>query len=344
MLHDFGDLRVVTRPTPQPMEGEALVRTVATGICGSDLHGYTGQNGRREPGQVMGHETVGEVVALGPRPHGATHPPGVGVGDIVVLNPNLSCGLCRRCLAGTPQLCQHRRVIGVDPGISAAFAQHFRAPTANLVPFAGPALGGSLVEPLAVGYHAAVRGDAGNAETVLVVGGGPIGQAVALGARRLGASTVLVSEVSPARRALVERLGFVAIDPRAEQVSDVVAGVTHGEGADVAVDAVGAGTTLTTALSAARAGARVVLVGMETPSLEVPGYEISTVERELIGSFCYTPEHFRSTAAWAERNGEILSALISRVVPLDAAPGAFAALADGSDDSSKVIVALEEPA
>lgn len=96
VLVDFGDLVLAERPRPEPGPGEALVRVLATGICGSDLHGYTGENGRRVPGQVMGHETVGTVVALGDAGR-----PGVGLeqapttlaeGDVVVLNPTLSCG------------------------------------------------------------------------------------------------------------------------------------------------------------------------------------------------------------------------------------------------------------
>lgn len=340
VLHDFGEMRLVTRPTPSPAAGEALVRTIATGICGSDIHGYTGHNGRRHPGQVMGHETVGEVVALDPGAGGA----GIAEGDVVVTNPGLACGRCSRCSDGAPQLCLTRRVIGVDPSITSAFAGFMSAPVGNLVPFRGERLHGALVEPLAVGYHAGVRGQIGPGMSVLVVGGGPIGQAAALGARRLGASRVLVSEPMRPRRTLVEQLGFRAIDPAGDALAQEVARLTEGEGVDVALDAVGSSGTIRDALGATRPGGRVVLVGMGAPGVELPAYEISTLERELVGAFCYTPEHFAETASWAERNGRWLAPLVSRVVAPSEAPAAFAALAAGSDDASKVVVSFEAPA
>ncbi|TDE97643.1 zinc-binding alcohol dehydrogenase [Occultella glacieicola] len=326
VLADFGRFEVQERPTPGPAPGEALVRVVATGICGSDLHGYTGENGRRRPGQVMGHETVGVVVALG---EGATGP---AVGDVVVLNPNLGCGSCARCLEGNAHICAQRRVIGVDPTISSGFADYLAAPAANLIGFGGDVALGALVEPLAVGYHAALRGGVAASSRVLVVGGGPIGQAVAIACRRLGAASVLVSEPHPARRTLVAELGFAVVHP--DELPEAVGAV------DTAIDAVGVSATLETALAATAAGGTVVLVGMGAPTVEVPAYAISTAERTLVGSFCYAPVHFADTAAWAAGAGPELAPLISRVVAPEQAQGAFAGLADGSDPASKILVAF----
>lgn len=84
-------LEVMQRPDAQPGPGEVLLQVVATGICGSDLHGYTGENGRRFAGQVIGHETVGRVVRTGDQTHGPD------VGTLVTINPVISCGNCELC-------------------------------------------------------------------------------------------------------------------------------------------------------------------------------------------------------------------------------------------------------
>ncbi|MEH1127765.1 zinc-dependent alcohol dehydrogenase [Micromonospora sp. CPCC 206061] len=325
VFHGPGDIRVEPRPDPDVAPGELLIRVLATGICGSDLHGYTGENGRRHPGQVMGHETVGRIVegdALAP-------------GTLVTVNPVLGCGTCAACAAGTAQLCPTRRVIGVDRTISSAFAELMTVPAANAVvlPDGMPEEHGALVEPLAVGYHAAVRGGVAADDRVLVIGGGPIGQACALAARRLGAHEVLVSEPHPSRRALVERLGFETTEPaalgsRAER--------------NVVLDAVGSSASLRGAFEASTPGARVVLVGMNAPDVTLGAYAISTYERSLIGSFCYPAREFQATAEWVASQPPELAHLADARVPLDEAPAAFAGLAAGELDASKILVRLGE--
>lgn len=352
VLEDFGDLVLAERPRPEAGPGEALVRVLATGICGSDLHGYTGENGRRVPGQVMGHETVGTVVALGAagRPAaaaGSAGRPGADLeqatttpaeGDVVVLNPTLSCGRCARCARRMSHICADRHVVGVDPAISAALADYFVVPVANLVPFGGETLHGALVEPLAVGYHAAVRGGVGAGDDVLVLGGGPIGQAAALACARLGAASVTVSEPAPERRELLGRLGVDVLDPGAVDVPAQVLERTGGLGASVVIDAVGSSATLRTALAATTAGGVCVLVGMAAPRVELDAFAVSTFERTIVGTFCYSAAEFAETARWAQDHPELLRALVSRTVRAEDGPAAFAEMAAGENPAGKVLV------
>ena len=118
VYHGPHDIRVEERPDPEPGPEEVLLRISATGICGSDLHGYTGENKRRHPGQIMGHETVGRIVALGSGVAGA----GLEVERVATVNPVIGCGDCAQCAAGTEQLCPGRKVIGVNREIPSAFA------------------------------------------------------------------------------------------------------------------------------------------------------------------------------------------------------------------------------
>jgi threonine dehydrogenase-like Zn-dependent dehydrogenase len=284
----------------------------------------------------MGHETVGRIAALG---DGVRAGPELAPGRTATVNPVIGCGSCAACRAGDEQLCARRRVIGVDPARSAAFAELMLAPAANVVvlPDELPEEHGALIEPLAVGYHAATRGQVGQGDGVLVLGGGPIGQACALAARRLEAGAVLVSEPTPSRRALLARLGFGTVDPRAGILAEQVAAVLGGP-ASVVLDAVGSSTTIGDALSASAFGGQIVLVGMNSPELTLGAYQVSTFERSIVGSFAYRSGEFLRTADWVASGPPGLEHLIEGRVGLDGAPDAFRRLAAGELDASKVLV------
>lgn len=333
VLEDFGRLAVHERPVPRPGAHEVLVQVSATGICGSDIHGYTGENGRRHPGQVMGHESAGRIAELGEGVQG-WH-----AGQPVTFNPLVSCGHCAACLADAPQHCADRWVIGVAPEPAAAFAEYLVVPEASLVALGDrlPLAHGALVEPLAVAVHAVRRARLAPGARVLVTGGGPIGQSLVLACLRAGASTVLVTDPDPARRELCARLGALPLDPTAGAVDEQVRAVL-GAPADLAIDAVGVSATIADCLAATRPGAVVCLVGMGAPRLELGAFLVSTEERELIGSFCYGRADFREAADWLSSTPEAARALVSREVGVDDAPEAFAALAAGDGTAGKVLV------
>lgn len=330
VLAEYGRMTVEDRPRPAPADGMITLRILFTGICGSDLHGFTGENGRRFPGQVMGHETVARVSELPDAYAGE-----LSEGQLVTVNPTLACGKCRACAAGRDNNCSTRRVIGVDPAISSAFAEYMSVPERNVVPLpeSMPIEYGALVEPLAVGYHAAVRGAVAANDDVLVIGAGPIGQAAILAAFRLGARRVLVSELSPSRRELAVALGAELL-PLAD-TSDALRELAS-DGVDVTIDAVGSSGTLALALTATRLGGDIVLVGMNAPEVTLSAYEVSTQERRIVGAFCYTDAEFRDTALWAAEAE--LDVLVSQIVALDAAPDAFTALAETPELASKILV------
>jgi threonine dehydrogenase-like Zn-dependent dehydrogenase len=331
--------KLVVEDVADPVVGahDILLEILATGICGSDIHGFTGDNGRRKPGQVMGHETVGRVVARGA---GLADGDGPAVGTVATVNPVIGCGHCARCLAGQEQACADRVVIGVTPTLHSAFAQQMVAPAANVValPDGTPPEHGALVEPLAVGLHAVRRGGVSAGDRVLVIGGGPIGQACVLAAQREGAQAVAVSEPNASRRRLNQALGALAVDPSAEPHLPNAVGKVLGGAPTVVIDAVGVDATLATAFACAGLMSPVVLVGMGAPTLGLAAFEVSTKERSLIGSFCYTSAEFRETALWAGTQPEKLARLIEGRVDLSDGAEAFRQLASGSSEASKVLV------
>src|SRR6187549_3858045 len=245
VLRGFYDIAVEERPDPRAGPGQVVLDVIATGICGSDFHGYSGENGRRHPGQVMGHETVGRVRELGPDVEG------VAIGQLVTVNPVMSCHECPECLSGQEHWCSRRVVLGVAREIPAAFADRVAVPAANIVPLPEnmPEELGALVEPMAVSYHAVRRGKPVSDDRMLVIGGGPIGQACVLAAQRLGVAALALSDVSASRRALCARLGAAVIDPAAGDLVDAVASELGGP-PTLVVDAVGISQTVADALAA----------------------------------------------------------------------------------------------
>jgi threonine dehydrogenase-like Zn-dependent dehydrogenase len=333
VLRDFYDIAVEERPDPVAGPGQVVVEVIATGICGSDFHGYSGENGRRHPGQIMGHETVGLIRELG------TDVAELMVGQLVTVNPVMSCGACPACLSGQEHWCSRRVVLGVAPEIPAAFADRVAVPASNIEPLPQhmPEELGALVEPMAVGYHAVRRGQPNPDDRVLVIGGGPIGQACLLAARRLGVHAMALSDVSPSRRDLCARLGAEVVDPTAGNLQEAVADRLGGP-ATLVVDAVGVNRTVADAMSASSLGSRIVLVGMGSPRLELAAYALSTEERALIGSFTYTAAEFTQTAEWVGTVPEGIGELIDGRVGWEGAPQSFDDLARGRSTASKILV------
>jgi threonine dehydrogenase-like Zn-dependent dehydrogenase len=336
VLEDWWNLVVSERPDPVPVGKEVLLEIHATGICGSDFHGFTGQTGRRQLGQVMGHETVGRVLALG---DDVGPEFGLAVGAVATVNPVVSCGACDHCRAGAEQACPSKSVIGVDPAVSSAFAEKMLAPADNVIPLPDtmPIDYGALIEPLAVGHHAIRRGRIGPDDRVLVIGGGPVGQACLLAAVRQGASRVAVSEPNASRRRLNDALGATTLDlitpERIPAVTEALGGPPT-----VVVDAVGSSASVNSAFSAAPLGSTIVLVGMGEAELKLRAYEISTKERTIVGSFCYSHAEFKAIAEWVGTGPAELSLLIEGRVGLLEGADAFAALARGDNTASKVLV------
>jgi len=338
VLADFYDLQVleVDRPTLEPHD--ALVRILYTGICGSDIHGYTGENGRRRVGQIMGHETVGILEELG----ADVAPRGISLGSLVTINPLVVSAEDLLRYPGREQHAPSMWVLGVRADRPAAFAQYTVIPAANLVPVGeldDPRVG-ALIEPLAVAIHAVARAlEKCCADSALIIGGGPIGQMLNIALARVGVNSRTQVEPHEARRSVCCSLGACAIDPAALE-RDILAGRRW----PVVFDAVGASQTLESALAAADVGGTVCLVGMHSPTLTVDAYAISTQERTVVGSFVYSRMDFDAAAAYSVEQGARLVPLIDSVVSLEEAPAEFARLAaDGTAAAARVLVDMTPP-
>lgn len=320
-----------SRPSRHPTNGEIAISVTATGICGSDLHGLTGDTGRRVPGQVMGHETAGVISELGPGIEASW------LGRPVTVNPNMACGHCAACARGEDQECESAWVLGVRADVDGAFAERVVVPLRSVQPLPPgmPTIHAAIAEPLAVGFHAAQRGCATADDKVLIIGAGPIGQSAVLGCQRLGVVSVLVSEPDQQRAANARRLGVPVITPDAlsSSVTEVLGGP-----ASLVLDAVGSTETLNAAIRSSKRGGRIVLVGMAAPDPVVDAYAITGGERILIGTYCYSDREFRGTVSWLAEHPTVFDILVDRIVPMSDGPATFDALMSGALVANKVLL------
>lgn len=293
---------------PEPGLGapdQVLVKVEAAGICGSDLHGYTGETGRREPPLIMGHEAAGTVVRTG------AAVTGLEAGDRVAIQP-LRTVDGRRSLMGMN-----------EPG---AYAEYVAWPAGNLYPLpAGLTFEqAALAEPLAVAVRAAARIPVTQDGSVLVVGAGPIGLLVAQVLRQRGWADVLISDLAAPRLEIVRELGFTAVNAAPEGAfHEALRGFTDGRGVDAAFEAVGTGPAVVQALQALRYGGSAVWVGNNHRLIQVDMQDIVTRELSIHGTYGLGDDDFSAALELLASGGITAGPLISRRASLAEGPALF---------------------
>lgn len=257
--------RQIEIPEPnQPGPGEALVRVLRVGICGTDLGGYLGKMPFFSYPRVPGHELGVEVIAVG---DGVKH---LRVGDRCSVEPYLNCQQCYSCRRGFTNCCENHKTLGVmcDGGLT----ERILLPARKLhVANALTPEQCALVETLAIGCHAVDRGAAKEGETVLIIGAGPIGLS-ALEFAKLSGARVIVMDISEGRLKFVrETMGVDTLLVRGDDTDfTALREMTNGQMADLVVDATGSNKSMVRAMEFAAFAGRVVYVGITQQNLEFP--------------------------------------------------------------------------
>jgi (R,R)-butanediol dehydrogenase / meso-butanediol dehydrogenase / diacetyl reductase len=312
-------------PSQAPAAGHVRIDVAYTGICGTDLHILHGaMDNRVDAPAVIGHEMSGRIAEVGPAVSGWT------VGDPVTVMPLDWCGKCAACRAGHSHVCHNLTFVGIDSAGSMQASWTVPARLLVRLPENLPLLYGALVEPTAVAVHDVRRGHVRAGEKVVVVGGGPVGLLVALVAGAAGAD-VLVLELDAQRRAVASRIGLNPMDPARSNVAGFVEEWTSGAGADVAFEVSGSVSGVTTATHVLSVRGRLVMVAIHPVPRYVDLFRVFWRELSVIGARVYEREDF-DRAVDLVAGGQIPAAeLVSRVVPLDKAASAFAALEAGGE-------------
>jgi L-iditol 2-dehydrogenase len=314
-------LRVREVPEPVPGPGQVLVRVGACGICGTDRHIVHGDYPSAIP-VTLGHEFAGAVVATGPGvsiPHGTS----------AAIDPNIACGTCRECRRGEVCLCPRRVALGVD--LDGGLAEYVVAPATQVYPLPPgvPAAYGALCEPLACCLRGLDLAGIQPGMSVVVLGGGVIGQLMVQLAALGGATTVVLATRQARRRALAASLGATAtLDPGAGDPIEAVSGAGGAVpgGADVVLECAGAVETFEQAIQMARRGGTVLVFGVapQAAMARVSPFDIFARELRILGSYLNPMTHGRAVELVGSGRLQ-LEPLISRQAALEEAPGILAA-------------------
>lgn len=335
----IGEMGFEERDIPQVKDDEVLVKLEYVGICGSDLHYYeTGAIGDYvvEPPFVLGHEPGGTVVEVGKN---VTH---LKAGDRVALEPGKTCGHCEFCKTGRYNLCPDV-VFFATPPVDGVF-QEYVAHEADLcfkLPNNVSTLEGALIEPLAVGFHAAIQGDAHLGQKAVVMGAGCIGLVSMMALKARGASEVYVVDIMEKRLKKALELGADGVINGAEEnVEEKICQITDGRGVDLVIETAGTEITTRQAISIAKKGSNIVLVGY-SKSGEMTLPMSLVLDKELTFKTVFRYRHIYPMAIEAVSQGKVnLKGIVTDIFDLDDAQKAMDYSVNNKADIVKAVIRI----
>jgi len=332
-LHRVGDLRLGELPHPLPAEDEILLKVLAVGLCGSDLHFYLEGGSEAFPlpvPLVLGHEIAAEVADERAESFGLTR------GQLVAVDPAQPCGECEWCGRGQVNLCPHQYFVGSPPDRHGGLREYITAPRQNLfpVPASFSTATVALLELLGVAIHTVRLAALQGGETIVVLGAGPLGLLLLQVARDAGADRILVIDPLEYRADFALSLGA---DGSGTDV-DIVQELTEGRGADVVLEATDSPHGPAAAAEAGRIGGRLILAGipagdrfsLSAAVLRRKGMTIKLVRRMA---------HVYPQAIQLVEEGKVdLSPLATHRFPLEQTAEAFALQAERRDGVIKCVI------
>ncbi len=329
------EMAQLDKPSPKP--GQVLVRVKHNGVCGSDLHFFEhGRIGTKFVVQhpyLLGHECAGEVVELG---EGVT---GLKVGDRVALEPGVACGHCEFCKSGRYNLCPDVIFFAAPPvpGTLCDYVAH-PADMCFKLPDNVGTLEGALVEPLAVGFHAARLGQAMPGKTAVVLGSGCIGMVSMLALKAHGVGTVYITDLVEKRLERAAELGATeTINLRSVDPVKRVMELTGGRGVDIVVETSGNPKATLSSADLVAMGGKIVLVGLSPdPVFEFNFGTIMFKEASIETVFRYRNCYPAAIAAIAA--GLPVAKIVSHKYPFEQAGEAFAYNSDHREEVVKAVI------
>ena len=278
------DIRLETLPDPAPGPGDVLVQVAATGICGSDLHGYHAENPKSLSPRTAGHELTGQVVALGA---------GVvehKVGDRVAIEPTIPCNECPECLSGNYNICSKLVHIG-GTARAGGFAEYMLAPMDNVytLPEGVSFEAGALAEVYAVAVHALSMAPVSPGDRVAVIGSGPIGLTIAQMADLAGAESIaILGKPDGPLQIAQQMIGAITINVDTTDPVEEVQAWSNGKGATVVFEAVGGrSNTLMQATQIAAKRGKICMVGGHVAPFMLDARYARSRELTVTWAFCY---------------------------------------------------------
>jgi 2-desacetyl-2-hydroxyethyl bacteriochlorophyllide A dehydrogenase len=330
-----GQIAVEAADVPVPGPNEALVRTLAVGVCGSDVHAAHGRHPFVALPYRPGHEVVGIIEATGSAVE-SFRP-----GQRVIVVPYLPCWTCKMCTSGRENLCENLQFFGCGYP-QGGMADRFTLPAGRLFPLPDDLddLTAALIEPLATPVHAVrLAGDVAG-RSVAILGAGTIGLFTLAVLRAHGAEKIICTDPNPGKRERAAALGADAtIDARSPEVAGQVRTALGGS-ADIVFDCVGIQSSMDQAIAIADKGGTVVVVGVPASEVTVPLPIIQDHQIRIQGSATYLPEDYRESTDLLSRGTVRTADFVTATRPLDQVDEAFELASSGNH--VKVLVTVGE--
>lgn len=307
-----GEGKLSIKEVPEPKitkPDEVIIRVEFAGICGTDVHILEVPPGHpATPGAILGHEYVGTVVDKG------TNVKTVDIGDRVVVDPNLTCGICRYCRRGLPNMCENFTTLGIY--LNGGFAPYNVAPAKALYKISKdvPLERSALAEPLSCVVNAMRKLNLQVGDNVVLIGAGPMGLLFLLMIKAQGAGKTIVIEPTPFRAKIAKDLGAdIVLNPREVNIREAIMDLTE-LGADIVIDAVG--NQFATALDLVKRSGTILLFGMNENALpQIKQIIIPRYELKILGSYI-SWFSFPQTVAILESGNVPVEKLVTHKLPL----------------------------
>ena len=323
---------------PRPGEGEVLIEVRHVGICGSDIMFYEDPSvgGRLDTKLpvILGHESAGVVAGVGP---GVTD---LKPGDRVALEPGIPCGHCKWCLSGKYNLCPDVNFMACSPWERAALSRYITHPAAFCfkLPENVSTLEGALVEPLAVGLHAASRAKAGLGQTAVILGSGCIGLMTLLACKAMGVSRVIMADLFDNRLEMAAKFGAdLTVNTAKENLQEKLQEFTGGLGADLVFETAGSPKTAEMTSGLVMRGGKIVLVGNIHEKVHYDFFALNSKEVDVLSVFRYRNIYPMAISAIAAGRIQIAPIATNRF-PFEQTARAFYVAKNEKQTALKVVV------
>lgn len=290
VLTDWNELEIKNVETPEPKTDQVLVKVIYAGVCGSDVSISRHHHATATIPRILCHEILGRIEKIN-----SSKSLPYSVGDRVVIFPLKWCGNCEACDEGNFHVCRNLNIIGVHR--DGGFAEYVCDDIENIITMPEGLSDeiAVLTEPFAVGFHANIRANTKPGDSVLVIGGGPIGLMTAISARYFRASKVIISEINPSKEKLIREFGFDVINPLNNDIIKETNRITDKLGFDIIIEASGSRNVYSNLIALCKIRGKIVSIGMPNMTIDLEISPLISKEISINGSRVYSRLDFTKT-------------------------------------------------
>ena len=326
------EVACINTEMPQPKEGEALIKIVAAGICGSDIGAFRGTNGLVSYPRIIGHELAGEVISI---PENNKN--GIKVGDRVVVDPYVYCGHCYPCSIGRTNCCTDLKVLGVH--IDGGMQEYYCHPADLLVriPDDMTYVQAAMAEPLTISLHGIHRGRLKAGEYCAIIGAGPIGLVAGMVAQAYGAHAILLDLVDE-RLEFAKSIGIEhVINSGKEDAVEAIRKITNGTMAQQVMECSGANAAVRGTLDYVSNAGRITLTGWPKKETSIPTDIITKKEIDIRGARTSARE-FEEALELIRTKKVDMTKILTKTISVDEAPETIIDIEKNPGKYMKVVV------